>query len=129
MTDDEREIEARLDLVVAQIAEGAKPLGLGTVGNEMKDRYRGDFELSMGAWEMSKETILPLAKAVGALAAILTRAKAAAARQPVPTTLDSVCADWAGYVVSQAACPPPKDPQLLGRHCQNYQMPNTGAQE
>jgi hypothetical protein len=118
-------VEAALTDVVEQIAAGAQPLLLrGRTAAPLRERYRPDFEREIRedplGWPRDKAKILVLARAVGLLAAFLTRADALLHGRPEPAELDDDCAYLAGFLMSRTLCPPPGGPEFLGKWCRSY---------
>lgn len=114
-------VEAALEETLVSMKAGAHPLTIPPVmADEMKARYRPDYEANAQYWPNDKLKILVLARIVGSLAEFLTRAKAQMNGAQPGDTVDGRCLYWAGYVMSRVICPPPGAKGMLGRHCENY---------
>jgi hypothetical protein len=126
------DVEAALNEVANAIEEGARPMTTAHVRDGFKARYREDFTFLSNngvPYAPSRDHLLALARAVGALARALTLAEAVASGTTLPENapVDAESAYLAGFLVARIS------PQITararaatrmgsGHFCRNYYL-------
>jgi hypothetical protein len=119
-------VETALEETVEAIAAGSPlPFTAAEIA-EYKNRYRPDFtdQYNHGAdWNAARRKVLLLSKLVGALATMLTEAKAFAFGGDRPNAVDPMSALQAAYLVSRMKiCPIITGPDQFGKYCQHFPL-------